>query len=147
MNIEKAQATLQMVGSRIVSLDIKNMFVFLENTDEEIERSIDVSYNVDKPFQPKAGNGEFMCTIRLNINVKVKKDKNEANISLITEGAFISTTNDKDELKEMTQINGTAALYSVARGIIASITGQMCEGGTVLVPMLNIYEMNKMIEQ
>ena len=36
MNIEKAKADLQMVGSRIISLDMKNMFVFIANTDDTL---------------------------------------------------------------------------------------------------------------
>jgi hypothetical protein len=143
MNIENVKATLQMVGSRIVSLDIKNMFVFLENTDKGIERAIDVSYEVGDPFESEGGNGELMCLIRLNIEIKIKKEIQEANITLVTEGGFASNTHNKEELKEMTAVNGAAAIYSVARGTIASITGQMCEGGQVLIPMLNIYEMNK----
>ncbi len=47
MNIEKAKADLQMVGSRIISLDMKNMFVFIANTDENISRKIDVSYRIN----------------------------------------------------------------------------------------------------
>lgn len=143
MNIEKAKAELQIIGSRIVSLDIKNMFVFLANDDETIERSIDASYEVDEPFHPEGGDGEFMCTMRLEIAVSIKKDVQEANISLVTEGAFTSDAYSKEELKEMVAINGTAALYSISRGIIATVTGQMCEGGAVLTPMLNVYEMNK----
>ena len=143
MNTEKAKANLQMVGSRIVSLNIKNMFVFMANTDENINRKIDVSYTVDDPFAHPAGQGEYMCTVRLNIAVEIEYENKKATITLVTEGAFVSEENNKDTLKEMSSINGAAALYSIARGIIASITSQMCEGGGVLIPMLNIYEMNK----
>ncbi len=143
MNIEKAKADLQMVGSRIISLDMKNTFVFIANTDENISRKIDVSYKVDEPFAHPAGRGEYLCTVQLNVAVEIEQEKNKTKLTLVTEGAFVSEENDKDMLKEMASINGAAALYSIARGIIASITGQMCEGGSVLIPMLNVYEMNK----
>lgn len=143
MNIDNVKANLQMVGTRIVSLDMKNMFVFIENTNENINRKIDVSYNVDEPFAHPAGQGEYMCTVRLNVAIEIEQKGKKATINLVTEGAFVSDENDKDTLREMSSINGAAALYSIARGIIASITGQMCEGGAVLIPMLNVYEMNK----
>lgn len=143
MNIEKAKANLQMVGSRIVSLDMRNMFVFIANTDEDIIRKIDVSYKVDEPFAHPAGKGEYICTVQLSVTVELEQDGKKATLHLVNEGAFVSGENNKDKLKEMSSINGAAALYSIARGIIASITGQMCEGGAVLIPMLNVYEMNK----
>src|SRR5699024_9422139 len=130
MNIEKAKADLQMVGSRIISLDMKNMFVFIANTDENISRKIDVSYKVDEPFDNQDGRGEDLCKVQLNVAVEIEQEKNKTQLTLVTEGAFVSEENDKDMLKEMASINGAAALYSIARGIIASITGQMCEGGS-----------------
>ncbi|MEG1470311.1 MAG: hypothetical protein RSC31_06670 [Anaerovoracaceae bacterium] len=58
------------------------------------------------------------------------------------EGCFeLESSNDENLLKEMLQINGSAALYSVARGIISSVTSHMCTNGTVLIPMLNMYEL------
>ena len=147
MKVDKAKANLQMVGSRIVSLNIKNMFVFLDSADKDIKRKIDVSYNVDEPFTAPAGNGEYICTIRLKVEVEIEREEKTANIRLVTEGAFVLDQNDKDTLKTMTSVNGSAALYSIARGIIASVSGQMCEGGGIIIPMLNVYEMNKELQK
>ena len=128
-------------GEKNINVDL------LKDLILDIKRKIDVSYNVDEPFTAPAGNGEYICTIRLKVEVEIEREGKKANIRLVTEGAFVLDQNDKETLKTMTSINGSAALYSIARGIIASVSGQMCEGGGIIIPMLNVYEMNKELQK
>ena len=46
------------------------------------------------------------------------------------------------EFRELLQINGTAALYSVARGLVMSITGQSYTGENIVLPMVNVFRLH-----
>lgn len=142
MDISKIKAKLQMVGSRILRLDIKNDFVFIDETKGEVSRQIDVSYKLGDVFTLDEEEKSIAGNITIVIEIQITSKNNRADIGLEIEGCFeLESSNDENLLKEMLQINGSAALYSVARGIISSVTSHMCTNGTVLIPMLNMYEL------
>lgn len=146
MNIDGIKADLQMIGSRIVRLDIKNDYAFFDLQDKDVTREIDVRYKLSDPFFPDEKEEVLAGSVMLYINVAVSNAENEILVDLQMEGCFVSDSTNEENLRTMVSVNGTAALYSIARGIISNITSQMCENGTIIIPMLNMYEMKEKTE-
>lgn len=143
MNIENITANFQLIGTRIANLTIDNEFASLDPNDESVSREIDVSYDVSSVFTVKGPNDDELMAqnIMMYIRLKVFTGELQANINLDLEGCYIFDGEDKNQLHEMIAINGTATLYSIARGMISSITSHMCANGTLLLPMINVFKL------
>lgn len=142
MEIEKIVSDFQMLGSRIKSFHMDNDFVRI-NSNRNIEKEIDTSYTTKSPMQFQDDeNAPIAGLVTLMINIRVFDDEYEARLSLETEGCFIlKNSYDEKELEDMLAVNGTAALYSLARGFLSSVTSQMCMNGTITIPMVNTVEL------
>ena len=141
MNIENITANLQIIGTRIAKLNINNEFVFIDLNDENISREIDVSYELSPAFDVEDEENMTAQNIMMYIRLMIMDDELHANIDLDLEGCFIFEGTDKEQLQDMLTVNGTATLYSIARGIISSITSHMCANGTLLLPMINMFRL------
>lgn len=61
-------------------------------------------------------------------------------------GGFASektTTMSEQDFAERLEINGTVALYSIARSIVLSVTSQANMGESVMLPMINVFHLRK----
>ena len=146
MNIENIKANLQIIGTRIAKLNISNDFVYIDLDDENISREIDVSYELSPAFAVKDKENLTTQNILMYVRLKVTDDELQANIDLDLEGGFIFDGTDKEQLRDMLTVNGTATLYSIARGIISSITSHMCTNGTLLLPMINMFRLREELD-
>lgn len=146
MNIENIKANLQIIGTRIAKLNINNEFVFIDLNDENITREIDVSYALSPAFDVEDGENLTAQNILMYIRLKITDGELHANIDLDLEGDFIFDGTDKEQLRDMLTVNGTATLYSIARGIISSITSHMCANGTLLLPMINMFKLREELD-
>ena len=148
MDVNEIKAPFQIIGDRIKKLEIENDFVFIDLTDEGIKREIGVSYEVSDPFILDDSEETFAGQVMMYIDLEVSDDECKACISLELEGCFIiDEPNSEEVLREMLPINGCAALYSIARGIISSVTSHMCGNGSILIPMINTFELRDSIEE
>lgn len=144
MDINTIKADLQMIGSRIIDLKIKNDFVFLDLNSENIRKGIDITHEISESYYLDENllGRNLILDINLAIKDVVDEEEVELCINLSLEGCFsISSGGTEEELEAMVGVNGVAALYSIARGIISSITSQTCANGTITLPMINAYEM------
>ena len=135
-------SAFQYAGSRITNLRIKNDFIDLIESNT-IKKSLDVSHEI--LTINKINDGKvFLGVINVNIKVNAKKEKKKYNVSMSIEGAFTAPVEIGEELFEnMLQINGITSLYSVARGFIQSTTSQTLMSGNVLLPMFNVAQYSK----
>ena len=143
MDTQKVEARIQMIGTKISELEIKNDFVSLNIYDEELKKKIDISYKLSEPF--KLEKKYPAQSVSLFIKVNLKNDDGETNINLELEGCFrANESDDPDALSEYISTNGVAALYSITRGTMLSITSLMCtNGGGVVLPMINVFSLNE----
>jgi len=143
MNVENIKANLQLVGTRISKLSVENDFVELNLNDESINRGIDVSYKTSQLYtvenEPDFLAGNILMDIKVGISDRIKN----LSLELELEGCFVLDSKDEDKMKEMLSVNGTAALYSIARGIVSSVTSHICTNGTVILPMINVFRLKK----
>lgn len=145
MNGSEIKAKFQMIGNRIINLNIDNSFIYVDLEDDSIERSLDISYELSEPFYFE--DGSLGGNVTMYIEVSLESEDCFMQVHLEIEGCFnIDEEGTEEELKEMLSVSGTAALYSIARGIISGVTSQTCTNGTLLLPMMNMFELRKKTE-
>lgn len=136
MNFNKIISDLNFQGCTIRELKIVNNIVSLSS---DVVRKIgldivpsEISMNQEKKY------GKLLMKIVVELEENLK---NVANIELVIEGAF-STSSSVDEktFKELILINGAASLYSIARSKIENISASTFLEGKIIIPMINIYD-------
>lgn len=136
MNFNKITSDLNFQGCTIRELKIVNNIVSLSS---DVVRKIgldivpsEISMNQEKKY------GKLLMKIVVELEENLK---NVANIELVIEGAF-STSSSVDEktFKELILINGAASLYSIARSKIENISASTFLEGKIIIPMINIYD-------
>ncbi|MDF2952298.1 MAG: hypothetical protein K0S18_1881 [Anaerocolumna sp.] len=147
MKINDALANIQPLGISIRKMDFTNNFVVFKD-DDGVTKQLDVRYNIDEMTCEDEENA-LMGTLSLFVDITIKNDKEEQmDIHLHLQGGFISNKVECKEVnienfKNMLEVNGCAALYSIARSIIISLTSQACVGDTIILPMINIFKMKE----
>lgn len=134
----KYKSEFQFLGSSVKELEIKNDFVvFPENS----KKSFDVVYqrcDITRTDKNKLGS------IRLDIKVMLEENRQICDLHLLIEGCFrVSLDMADDEFEALLKINGCAALYSVARAYIISISSNTFMKGAIILPMMNFVEASK----
>lgn len=139
MNFNKITSDLNFQGCTIRELKVVNNIVSLSS---DVVRKIgldivpsEISMNQEKKY------GKLLMKIVVELE---ESQKNVANIELVIEGAF-STSSSVDEktFKELILINGAASLYSIARSKIENISASTFLEGKIIIPMINIYDYYK----
>jgi len=146
MNAEKIKSGFQLLATSIKTIDFVNNFTYYED-NEEIERSLDVSYEVDD-ISHNDEDDSIMGTISLNVIATVKNKESEMKFNLVIQGCFISEENIiAEDFKNMLELNGCATLYSIARAIVLNISSQACFGAHILLPMINLFRLKENKEE
>jgi len=137
------QALMQIAGTRIAQLEIKNDFVMFP---DESECFLDLEYEVDtiKSFE-EAGFGNesetgYVATATLTTVAEGRAGDQALHVEISTEACFFCVGEYKEEFEKLVHSNGAATLYSIVRGQIISITSQCTNGGAIILPMLNFSE-------
>lgn len=80
--------------------------------------------------------------LQIDISLKSEEDNNiEDTIKFVIEGVFSSDKSvDDNKFLELLNLNGGAALYSIARSKIESVSSIIYSDGKVLLPMINIIQ-------
>lgn len=149
MDINTIKAKLQMVGNRILELNIENDFVYLDLNSENIQRKINITHKISEPYflEENVLARNLIMDIGLTISDIIEEENLKLSVDLKLEGCFCIEKGGLDEeLEELISVSGTAALYSIARGIISSITSQTCTNGTVLLPMVNMIALKEQLD-
>jgi len=136
MNFE---SVFQLLGHTIKKVSVKNDFINMKD-EGDLLRQVDFSHETreaqtDGPFQA----GVVTLTIKVDIRKKEgRKIVNRFEGSFEIEGYFSGPENmDAEAFRNMLNINGSAALYSIARGFLISLSSQVLNEGRVLLPLVN----------
>ena len=138
MELNKIIAELDFLNATVHNIEITN------NASELLESSkksfgLDIKYNAPIIRDDKKYGG-----LLLEINISVEHEDPEVeddSIKLIMEGLFsASSTIDDERFLEMLNINGGAALYSVARAKIEAFSSLVYDEGKLLLPMINMIQ-------
>ena len=138
MELNKIIAELDFVEATIHSIQMSNNTLNLSESSEK-------SFGLDiKHSQPVVKEDKKYGKLLLEINILIKPENPELKqdaIKLVMEGLFsTSNTMEDDRFLQLLNINGGAALYSIARAKIEAISGLVYNDGKILLPMINMLQ-------
>ena len=112
------------------------------NVQKEAKRSFGL--NINEPSFENIDEGLFsQMAIDFEVEIEQAEDRN-FKLELSLEGAFLSEKNTEEEdFKQLVIINGAAALISIARGKIESLTSNIFDSGKVVIPFVNVIDYYK----
>ena len=135
MELNRIATGIKLVGTTIKEISVENNIV---NVQKEAKRSFGLNSfeNIDE--------GLFsQMAIDFEVEIEQAEDRN-FKLELSLEGAFLSEKNtEKEDFKQLVIINGAAALISIARGKIESITSNIFDSGKVVIPFVNVIDYYK----
>ena len=139
MELNRIATGIKLVGTTIKEISVENNIV---NVQKEAKRS--VGLNINEPSFENIDEGLFsQMAIDFEVEIEQAEDRN-FKLELSLEGAFLSEKNTEEEdFKQLVIINGAAALISIARGKIESITSNIFDSGKVVIPFINVIDYYK----
>lgn len=141
MNITQVSAGMELLGCSVRKLSISNNLIDLKN-DDQLQLDIDLLPLYDG-FEDHEHHGRVVLHLHIS-SVRADKEEQDADISMTLEALFRSTEEmEKENFFEMLMINGSAALYSIARGKMESISASVFMEGKIELPFVNIIQYYK----
>ena len=139
MELNRIATGIKLVGTTIKEISVENNIV---NVQKEAKRSFGL--NINEPSFENIDEGLFsQMAIDFDLTRLQAEDRN-FKLELSLEGAFLSEKNTEEEdFKQLVIINGAAALISIARGKIESITSNIFDSGKVVIPFVNVIDYYK----
>lgn len=139
MELNRIATGIKLVGTTIKEISVENNIV---NVQKEAKRSFGL--NINEPSFETIDEGFFaQMAIDFEVEIEQAEDRN-FKLELSLEGAFLSEKNTEEEdFKQLVIINGAAALISIARGKIESITSNIFDSGKVVIPFVNVIDYYK----
>ena len=139
MELNRIATGIKLVGTTIKEISVENNIV---NVQKEAKRSFGL--NINEPSFENIDEGLFsQMAIDFEVEIEQAEDRN-FKLELSLEGAFLSEKNTEEEdFKQLVIINGAAALISIARGKIESITSKIFESGKDVIPFVNVIDYYK----
>ena len=139
MELNRIATGIKLVGTTIKEISVENNIV---NVQKEAKRSFGL--NINEPSYENIDEGIFkQMAIDFEVEIEQTEDRN-FKLELSLEGAFLSEKNTEEEdFKQLVIINGAAALISIARGKIESITSNIFDSGKVVIPFVNVIDYYK----
>ena len=139
MELNRIATGIKLVGTTIKEISVENNIV---NVQKEAKRSFGL--NINEPSFENIDEGLFsQMAIDFEVEIEQADDRN-FKLELSLEGAFLSEKNTEEEdFKQLVIINGAAALISIARGKIESITSNISDSGKVVIPFVNVIDYYK----
>ena len=139
MELNRIATGIKLVGTTIKEISVENNIV---NVQKEAKRTFRL--NINEPSFENIDEGLFsQMAIDFEVEIEQTEDRN-FKLELSLEGAFLSEKNTEEEdFKQLVIINGAAALISIARGKIESITSNIFDSGKVVIPFVNVIDYYK----
>lgn len=139
MELNRIATGIKLVGTTIKEISVENNIV---NVQKEAKRSFGL--NINEPSFENIDEGLFsQMAIDFEVEIEQAEDRN-FKLELSLEGTFLSEKNTEEEdFKQLVIINGAAALISIARGKIESITSNIFDSGKVVIPFVNVIDYYK----
>lgn len=146
MDTQKIKASIQLVGTSIENLNIRNDFIAY-NESLPGEKKIDVSYAV-RSIGLAQDQTKKIGLLDLIISISAMIEGRSFELSMTMKGLFeIAPECEDATFKKMLEINGCAALYSMARASISSISTQMFTVGNIVLPLVNFIRFHEILER
>ena len=138
MELNRIATGIKLVGTTIKEISVENNIV---NVQKEAKRSFGL--NINEPSFENIDEGLF-SQMAIDFEVEIEAEDRNFKLELSLEGAFLSEKNTEEEdFKQLVIINGAAALISIARGKIESITSNIFDSGKVVIPFVNVIDYYK----
>ncbi len=132
------------IASRITHFDFDStIFIFEEKLFEK-----KFGCTIDTQNLSTSGGkryGEVILKIHVELdNKKPEPENKKGTLNLTIEGGFSAPEEmPEEEFGKMLRINGAAALYSIARAYLISVTSQSFIRGQVILPLANFIPSEK----
>ena len=143
MDVKLPFADLQMLGTSIRTLTFRNPFIGIDDNGD-YKRRVDLSHTITEIEEREPQS--LVGGVILEIKATVSLGKEKLSIALCIEGGFQCENANREDFEKLLNINGVAALYSIARSIILSLSAQSLAYGNVLLPMINVYKYSQAID-
>lgn len=143
MEFNKITSDLEFLGTSVKKLEINNTITVLS---PEAQKRIGLDI---RPLGFHRENGFHFSRLSILVTIEVEQENGfSTKIDLELEGAFsrpVMTDDDHDdeEFQTLVMINGAAALYSICRSKVETITALTYSSGKLLLPFVNIFEFYK----
>ena len=138
MDFNKITADLDFVGSSIHNVEIKADMIKISN---QTKKAFALDIRCSKPLIK--GDAKF-GKLLMQVDVSLKKEDETLEpdtFKVVLEGVFKASTElDDDKFMELLNINGGAALFSIARSKIEVLSSITYSEGKVLLPMINVIQ-------
>ncbi len=108
-----------------------------EEGEETLGDLPDATVRVSRPEVLESNTNEYLVTLRLRV---AQGEARSIDLTIVGEFRLQSGDNDRARQLRMPEYNGTAILFSAARGVIESVTG-VSGFGRMHVPSVNIAEL------
>ena len=138
MKVNSVGTGIKLIGTTIKSMTIQNTIV---NNDKDVERTFGMYIN-EPEFERQPA---LFAQMTIDFEIKLRQmDKQECEIHLSLEGAFLSDENvNEDMFKELVMLNGAAALIGIARGKIEAMSASVFNEGKIVIPFVNVVDYYK----
>ena len=138
MDLNQVAANLAYITSSIHTLNVNCSMPKISNANKR-EFSLDI-----KCSNPIAGDEVKIGKLLMQINISILQEVADLapdTIEFVIEGVFSTPASVSDnDFMTLLNINGGAALYSIARAKIEAISSLIYAEGKVLLPMVNIIQ-------
>ena len=143
MDSKNISSPFQLLQNNVLEFTFSNNeTICLDN--EDVQRVCNTEYNIVKV---EKSNSSHLGAIELTIEAKrlIKKNNCGFSLKLCINGIFSAPLDMPEEIFcRMLELNGIAALYSIARGKISSLASLCYPSEPVIIPMINV---NKLVKQ
>lgn len=130
-------ASIQMKGNRIKYLNIENGFITLSLDDVEV-KEFSVDSTALELEQSNDTENSYTGVEELTVSICLQKEKRGMKIQLTIEAGFDITASTKEEAFELMDLNGSTAMFSIARSLVLTFTAQTYIGKPLILPMINM---------
>ena len=148
METKKYESGFQLIGTSIKEFSIKNSY-YRMNSENSKNKSIKLGRRItelNSEDNKLYGLLEVTLEVYIADNDNINDDYDDADynqyhISLKMEGAFSADSQiSENDFKRMIDVNGCAAIYSIARAFIINTTAQTMLEGQIVLPLLNFFD-------
>ena len=138
MDFNKITADLDFIGSSIHNVEIKADMIKISN---ETKKTFALDIKCSKPLiKDDSKFGKLL--MQVDVSLKKEDETLEPDIfKIVLEGVFKASAElDDDKFMELLNINGGAALFSIARSKIEVLSSITYAEGKIVLPMINVIQ-------
>lgn len=138
MDFNKITADLDFIGSSIHNVEIKADMIKISN---ETKKTFALDIKCSKPLiKDDSKFGKLL--MQVDVSLKKEDETLEPDIfKIVLEGVFKASADlDDDKFMELLNINGGAALFSIARSKLEVLSSITYSEGKIVLPMINVIQ-------